>query len=148
MKENLLISTCLLGNNTKYNGKNNLNQKALELEKYFNLIKICPEMDGGLPCPRDPSEILGDKVISSNNKDVTLEYTKGALNALELAKKYNVRYAVLKEKSPSCGVHLIYDGTFNGVKIQGLGITTRLLVENGITVFNEDEIDSLLELVK
>ena len=142
--ENLLISSCLVGNNTKYNGKNNYLPLIEKLKDKYNLIVICPEVMGGLSIPRDPSEIKGDKVISNKGNDVTKEYNLGAKIALELAKKYNCKKALLMEKSPSCGVRKIYDGTFSKNLIDGMGITTKLLYENKIEVYSKDEIDLLL----
>ncbi len=142
--ENLLISSCLVGNNTKYNGKNNYLPLIEKLKDKYNLIVICPEVMGGLSIPRDPSEIKGDKVISNKGNDVTKEYNLGAKIALELAKKYNCKKALLMEKSPSCGVKKIYDGTFSKNLIDGMGITTKLLYENKIEVYSKDEIDLLL----
>lgn len=142
--ENLLISSCLVGNNTKYNGKNNYLPLIEKLKDKYNLIVICPEVMGGLSIPRDPSEIKGDKVISNKGNDVTKEYNLGAKIALDLAKKYNCKKALLMEKSPSCGVRKIYDGTFSKNLIDGMGITTKLLYENKIEVYSKDEIDLLL----
>lgn len=142
--ENLLISSCLVGNNTKYNGKNNYLPLIEKLKDKYNLIVICPEVMGGLSIPRDPSEIKGDKVISNKGNDVTKEYNLGAKIALELAKKYNCKKALLMEKSPSCGVKKIYDGTFSKNLIDGMGITTKLLYESKIEVYSKDEIDLLL----
>lgn len=142
--ENLLISSCLVGNNTKYNGKNNYLPLIEKLKDKYNLIVICPEVMGGLSIPRDPSEIKGDKVISNKGNDVTKEYNLGAKIALDLAKKYNCKKALLMEKSPSCGVRKIYDGTFSKNLIDGMGITTKLLYESKIEVYSKDEIDLLL----
>ena len=144
MKENLLVSSCLLGNNTKYNGKNNYMPKIEEIKEKYNIIVICPEVMGGLSTPRNPSEILGDKVISNVGADVTLEFNRGAGIAYELALKHNVKKALLKNGSPSCGKDKIYDGTFTGTKINGSGITVRLLEKLDIEIFSEDEIDKLL----
>lgn len=148
MKEKLLISACLCGQNTKYNGKNNLIDRIEELKNHFELILICPEVMGGLSTPRNPSEIIGNKVVSNQGKDVTMEFTKGASQAKKIALDQKIKYALLKEASPSCGVHQIYDGTFNGIKILGQGLTTKLLLEQGILVFNEYEVDKLLHLVE
>lgn len=142
--ENLLVSGCLLGKNTKYNGKNNYIPLIEKIKEKYNIIVICPEVMGGLTIPRDPSEISGNKVINNKMKDVTFEYNKGAEIALELAIKNNCKKALLKEKSPSCGVNYIYDGTFSGNIICGMGITTKLLVSNNIDVYSENEIDLLL----
>lgn len=148
MKEKLLISACLCGQNTKYNGKNNLIDRLEELKNHFELILICPEVMGGLSTPRNPSEIKGNKVVSNQGKDVTKEFTKGASKAKDIALYQNIKYALLKEASPSCGVHQVYDGTFSGTKVLGQGTTTKLLLEQGILIFNEYEIDQLLSITK
>lgn len=142
--EYLLISGCLIGNNTKYNGLNNYAPLVEKLKEKYELIVCCPEVDGGLSIPRNPSEIKGNKVISSMGVDVTKEFNIGAKKTLELVKKYNIKNALLKEGSPSCGTNYIYDGTFTGTKINGLGVTAKLLKENGVLLFNEKEIEKLL----
>ncbi len=144
MKPKLLISACLCGKNTKYNGKNNLIPQIEQLEGLYDFVLICPEVMGGLPIPRDPSEIKGDLVLSKTGTDVTQNFILGAQKALELVKKHQVQVALLKESSPSCGVHMIYNGNFNGEKISGSGITTQVLKENGVKVYSEDEIQLLL----
>lgn len=143
--ECLLVSSCFAGYKTKYNGKDNYLEIINELSKKYKLIFVCPEVVGGLSIPRNPSEIIGDKVHSNKGVDVTLEYNKGADVALYLTKKYNITKALLKESSPSCGSNMIYDGTFTGKKITGMGITTRLLVSNGVKVYSENNV---LELLK
>ncbi len=137
---NILVSKCLLGINCRYKGDNCRCEKVVELGKENNLIPVCPEEDGGLPTPRDPSEIVGNKVLSNKGKDVTKEYQKGAELALKAAKENHIDYAVLKKNSPSCGKGIIYDGSFTGKKIPGNGVTVKLLLENGFTVLTEDEI--------
>ena len=135
--EKILVSACLLGINCKYDGGNNKNDKVLKYIKDKEVIPICPEIMGGLSTPRIPSEILNDKVINSEGLDVTHNFIKGANEVLYLAKLFNVKKALLKAKSPSCGVGEIYDGTFTHTKINGDGITTRLLKENDIEVITE-----------
>ena len=135
--EKILVSACLLGINCKYDGGNNKNDKVLEYIKDKEVIPICPEIMGGLSTPRIPSEILNDKVINSEGLDVTDNFVKGANEVLYLAKLFNVKKALLKAKSPSCGVGEIYDGTFTHTKINGDGMTTRLLKENNIEVITE-----------
>ena len=142
--DNLLISSCLLGLACRYDGGWR-EYDLKELEKKFNLIPICPEIYGGLPTPRVPSEIKGDRVINREGVDVTAQYEKGAKEALHLARLFNVKCAVLKAKSPSCGKNTIYDGTFTKTLTEGDGITAKLLKANGIAVFTEEEIDILLE---
>lgn len=143
----VLVSACLLGHNTKYNGKNNLNEKLISLKDKLEFVLMCPEVEGGLSIPRTPAEIKDNKVINKDNIDVTNNYLKGANLALKKALKDNIKVAIVKEKSPSCGKNFIYDGTFTNTLIKGKGVTTSLLVENGIKVFNENEIESFLEYI-
>jgi len=145
MKETILISACLVGDNVKYNGGNNqIDIKALEKE--YNLIPFCPEVEGGLPTPRPPAEIVCDnplRLINIEGKDVTQEFILGAKKAVALAKKEGITKALLKAKSPSCGKGLIYNGTFLGVLREGNGVTVRFLEEIGVEVYNENSIKYL-----
>lgn len=140
--ENLLISACLMGFECKYCGGSNYigDEKLAALKEKYRLIPACPESAGGLPTPRDPSERIGDRVISNHGADVTENYRKGAETALWLCKKYGCKKALLKAKSPSCGRDVIYDGTFSGTLTQRHGVTAELLIENGIEVISEKEI--------
>lgn len=139
-KEKIIVSACLLGINCKYNGDNNKNENVLDYLKNKEVIPVCPEIYGGLSTPRTTSEIIGDKVITKDKRNVTKEYLKGAEETLYIAKLFNVKKALLKAKSPSCGNKEIYDGTFTGNKIKGIGITAKLLKENGLEIINENEI--------
>jgi uncharacterized protein YbbK (DUF523 family) len=141
-KESVLISACLLGENVKYDGKNNLIELSLleKLKSKYNLIPICPEVDGKLPIPRVPSEIVEDKVFNKNGKDVTKNFKLGATLALQTAQTHNCKKAILKSNSPSCGKDQVYDGTFSKTLKAGFGITSALLVKNGIKVLDENDI--------
>ena len=123
--EKILVSACLVGNNCKYNGKNNKNEKIIEFLKDKEVILVCPEVMGGLSTPRLKSEILVNsetlKVINEEGKDVTNNFTVGAQIALKRAIANNVKLAILKEKSPSCGVKRIYNGNFDGTHVDGSG---------------------------
>ncbi|QSX06345.1 DUF523 domain-containing protein [Sedimentibacter sp. zth1] len=141
---NVLISACLIGVNCKYNGKNNLIDKLDKLMSVCTLIPACPEQLGGLKTPRNPAEIVEGHVRSNDGIDVTYEYNKGAEEALKLAKLYNCKIAILKEKSPSCGYGKIYDGTFSHTSINGNGVAANLFIQNGIKVYGESEIDKFL----
>lgn len=134
----IIVSACLLGYNVKYDGKSNLNSELVNFLSNYEVISICPEVMGGLSIPRVPAEIKNNKVINQDGLDVTNEYNLGAQKTLEIAKKENIKVAILKERSPSCGSINIYDGTFTHTKINGLGITAKLLKENGIIVLNEE----------
>ncbi len=136
----ILVSACLLGASCRYDGKSVPNDKVIELSKEHELIPFCPEIYGGLTTPRDPSEIIGDKVMSISGKDVTAQYLRGAQEALKVAKLFGCTTAVLKERSPSCGCREVYDGTFSGVLKEGMGVTAKLFIENGIKVLGESEI--------
>lgn len=118
----VLVSACLLGYNCKYNGKNNLNSKIVELLKTHEVIPVCPEMFGGLSCPRIPCEKVGDRILDKEGNDCTKQFIKGAEEALNIAKEKQVDFAILQKRSPSCGNSVIYDGTFKGNLIAGNGV--------------------------
>lgn len=140
----ILVSACLAGINCKYNGKNNYNEKVAEMVKKGEAIPICPEQLGGLPTPRNPSEIkqINGKTCVINNKgeDVTKEFQLGAKEVLKLAKKMEIKKAILQARSPSCGTEQIYNGNFENKLIDGNGITAQLLLENNIEVINSETI--------
>ncbi len=138
--EKILVSACLLGTNCKYNGSNNKNDKVLDFIKDKYIIPICPEIMGGLKTPRTPSEINNNIVITKDGEDVTNNFIKGAEEVLYLAKLLNIKKALLKSKSPSCGKGKIYDGTFSNNLIVGNGITTKLLIDNGIEIITENDL--------
>lgn len=151
--QKILISACLLGQEVRYDGGHCL-QLSHCLQRWREegrLIAICPEMAGGLPAPRPPAEISGglatkvwsgqSPVLTLEGRDVTEAFLGGARSALTLAQNHQIRMAILKEKSPSCGVHLIHDGTFQGRTIPGMGVTAAVLSQNGIRVFSENDIE-------
>ena len=109
------------------------------------LVPVCPEQLGGLPTPREPAERGGDSVVTKTGADVSAQYQRGAEQALHLARMFGCKRAVLKERSPSCGAGEIYDGTFTGARVPADGVTAQLLKANGIEVFGESEIETLLE---
>ena len=145
MKEKLLISACLLGRNCKYNGGNNYVPLTEELKERYDLVPVCPEAFGLLPIPHDPSERVGDKVLSKSGEEVTQAFRKGAEKTLAVVEKEGVRLAVLKERSPSCGCGSIYDGTFTGKVVPGNGVAAELLLQHGVTIYGESRIGELLE---
>ena len=144
--EKLLISACLTGVNCKYSGGNNkLDDAVLEkLHAKYVLVPTCPESDGGLSTPRDPSERVGDMVLSRFGQNVTEEFNYGAEIALEKAVSEECRKALMKELSPSCGSGRIYDGTFTGTVVDGDGVAAELLKNNGVEVYGESKIEKLI----
>lgn len=145
MKEKLLISACLLGRNCKYNGGNNYTPLAEELNTRYDLVPVCPECLGGLPIPHEPSERVGDKVLSKSGADMTEAFRQGAEKALAIAVEAGIRRAVLKERSPSCGCGGIYDGTFTGTVVPGNGLAAERLLAHGVEIYGESRIGELLE---
>ncbi len=134
---NILISACMLGVRVRYDGQSKPNARAIALIDTHHLIPVCAEVMGGLPTPRVPAERQGEKVITRDGRDVTEQYERGAQEIVRLAKMYDCRLAILKEKSPSCGTDRIYDGTFTGTLTPGEGILAQRLREKGITVAGE-----------
>ncbi|CAM2006024.1 DUF523 domain-containing protein [Acanthopleuribacter pedis] len=151
--QRILISSCLVGEKVRHDGRDKLNghPHLIRWQNEGRLVPFCPEIAGGLPIPRPPAEIQGgdgaavlrgDAVVETNaGNNVTAAFVSGAEQALALAKKEGVTMAVLKAKSPSCGVGMIYDGGFNGTQIPGSGVTATLLEQNGIRVFHENQLD-------
>lgn len=138
-KEKIIVSACLLGKNCKYNGGNNFNENVNEFLKNKEVIAVCPEVMGGMSIPRLKSEIKGNNVINENSEDVSECFFKGAIKAFEIALENDVKIAILKEKSPSCGSKKIYDGNFNGTVISGSGIFAKMLINRGIKVLSEED---------
>lgn len=135
MKENVLVSSCLIGLKTRYDKKSSKNIFK-ELNLKYNVIPFCPEQAAGLPTPRKPCEIKDGSVYNVDGVDLTKEFLDGANEALKLCKMYNIKKAYLKAKSPSCGKGKIYDGSFSGLLTDGDGIVTKLLEENEIEVIS------------
>ena len=149
----VLVSACLLGQPARYDGRTGRFKHAI-LDRWLQegrVVATCPEMAGGLEIPRPPAEIIaGDgnavlaghaRVVDRDGLDVTLEFVKGAREVLALAQAEKIELALLKGNSPSCGNTVIYDGTFSGRKISGAGVTSAVLIQHDIHVFNEKEIE-------
>ena len=142
----ILVSACLCGKDCKWDGGNNRNQKLLDymesMKGKAEFHEVCPEQMGGLSTPRLASEIrVEDRcVVNTAGEDVTKEFELGAELALQVAKEYGCTLAILKERSPSCGCHGIYDGTFSKKIVDGMGKTAELLTKNGIKVIGESEL--------
>ena len=144
--EKILISACLIGDKTKYDGSSNKDKNPYMeqlLEKY-ELVPFCPEVAGGLKTPRNPSERKNDRVIMNDGTDVTRNFRVGADKALDVCLYLGIKVAILKERSPSCGVHQIHNGRFENKLIAGQGVTAELLKRKGIRVISEEEIEDFL----
>lgn len=154
----ILISSCLAGLSTRYDGKDNYREELAELLRQGKAVLACPEQLGGLPTPRPPAEIVGGngadvldgraRVMTADGLDVTEAFIRGAEQTLLTAQAVNAKAAVLKESSPSCGGIRIYDGTFSRTKQPGFGVTAALLRRHGIDVFSEENAGELLESIR
>ncbi|MGQ0335146.1 DUF523 domain-containing protein [Halomonas elongata] len=157
--EKLLISACLLGQPVRYDGRAKTQQSDIlaRWRKEGRLVTVCPEVQAGLATPRAPAEIEGGggaevlareaRVMTRDGEDVSVAFRYGADLALALCRRHRIRFAILTEGSPSCGSQRIYDGCFDGHTVAGMGVTTALLTQYGIRVFNQEEIARVAALL-
>lgn len=136
-----IVSACLAGINCRYDGASKPNAKIIKLVKAGKAIPVCPEQLAGLPTPRQQAEQKNGRVFTVGGTDVTAIFERGALEALKIAKKASCEEAILKARSPSCGVGKIYDGSFSGKLAGGDGIFTKLLKKQGINCITEEELE-------
>ena len=136
----IAVSACLLGENCKYSGGNNISEELLSLLSGHEVIPVCPEVLGGLPVPRVPAEIVDGVVMNRDGVSVDEEFRRGAAEALEICRREKADLVILQPRSPSCGVGSVYDGTFSGKRIPGNGIFAALAMENGFRVESAEEI--------
>ncbi len=136
----IAVSACLLGDNCKYNGGNNYSEKVAKFTQGHDVIPVCPEVMGGLPTPREPSEIVNGTVMHKDKTSVDAQFRRGAELAFKKVKDAGAELVILQSRSPSCGVRSIYDGTFTGKLIRGQGIFAKLLIDNNIKVLDVSEI--------
>lgn len=148
-RQTILVSACLLGLDTRYNGLTKKNDAVLHWLEQQGLtpVPVCPEQLGGLPTPRSPAEyqqgdgndlLDGDtRIVNRAGNDVSAALRHGAEQTLKLARLCGCRQALLKERSPSCGVRAIYR---NGRIVDGAGTASALLIRQGLQVFSEEEL--------
>lgn len=141
---NILVSACLMGLCTRYDGQSKPHESVLELAQKHTLIPVCPEQLGGLATPRPAAEIQKDgRVVNVLGQDVSAAYALGAQMALNIAQSARCKLAILKSRSPSCGKGQVYDGSFQGILKDGNGVFAALCIQNGLAVYTEYEIKSL-----
>jgi uncharacterized protein YbbK (DUF523 family) len=144
----VVVSSCLLGNPVRHDARDKRcgHPVLLRWIEEGRVIPACPEMLGGLGTPRPPAEIVMEngerRVVTNEGRDVTREFEEGAQATLDEAERWDVRVAILKSNSPSCGSSFVYDGSFTSTRVPGEGITTALLRERGIAVFSEEELEA------
>ena len=152
MPETILVSACLLGLNTRYSGQSKANDRvARYLEQTGSIpVPVCPEQLAGLPTPRPASEfqqgtgpdiLLGEgKLVNQNGQDVSELFVRGAGETLKIAGLAGCSAAILKERSPSCGVNWVYR---QGQLVPGRGVTTALLRDQQLRIFSEEELPGI-----
>lgn len=156
--QKILVSRCLLGHPVRYDGGAFDPDDLLQhWQAQGRIVALCPEVSGGLPTPRPPAEIPGGQgaavlegrvpVVDVNGHDVSAAFLAGAAAAVELASRHGIAFAVLKARSPSCGNHETYDGSFSGNRVAGEGVTAAALRRRGVRVFNENELELLAALL-
>jgi uncharacterized protein YbbK (DUF523 family) len=153
--DKILVSSCLIGKKCSYDGNYRENKLVEEFISGRGVIDVCPEMLAGLPSPRPRCEIKnGDgkdvlkgkaKVINEKGEDVTSFFLEGAKQTLNIVWKHNIKYAILKARSPSCGSKKIYDGSFTGKLKNGDGVTAAMLKLNGVIVYDEEELEKIVK---
>lgn len=136
----ILVSACLLGENCKYSGGNNKNDKVLSFIEGHEVIPVCPEVLGGLTTPRTPCEIHNGIVVDADGVSRDREFRLGAQKALEIGLENKVDLAILQSRSPSCGVKQVYSGTFDGTLVPGSGVFASLLKSSGIDVLDAEDV--------
>ena len=136
----IIVSACLLGENCKYNGGNNFNEKLVSYLEGKEVIPVCPEVEGGLPTPRVPSEIVNGVVTNKEGINVDAEFRTGVEVILKRIQGKDIEYAILQSRSPSCGSKEIYDGTFSKTLIKGQGVFAKALTEAGIKIIDIEDI--------
>ena len=152
--QKILISACLMGEDVTYDQRSNfVDSKIIQKwKKEGRIVPVCPEVSGGLPTPRPAAYIIGPgggkavfnnaaRVTHTDGTDVTDPFIKGAERALALVKKHDIKVAIMKERSPSCGSHEIYADSFDGKTRRGDGVTAALLKKHGVTIFPETELE-------
>ena len=149
-RERILVSACLLGEEVRYDGRAAEADSDLlaQWRDEGRVISFCPECAAGLPIPRPPAEIRNGRVYADTGEDQTNSFERGAQLALKLCQSREIRLALLKENSPSCGSHNVYDGSFSGRLRPGEGLVARLLREQGIQIFSEHELDQLKQALE
>ena len=135
----IIVSACLAGVACRYDGAGKPCEAVIRLVAEGQAIPVCPEQLGGLPTPRAPAEIIGNKVIRKDGVEVTEAFNRGAKEALKLARLIGAKTAILKARSPSCGSVTIYDGSFTGKLVDGNGVFAELCKMDGIEVYTEEE---------
>lgn len=150
VRQRILVSACLLGERVRYNGEPlSCDERLQRWHEQGRLVMVCPEVAGGLPVPRPPAEAQADgRILTRDGNDVSRYFGAGAEAAARLVASQQIRIAILKARSPSCGSGEIYDGSFSGQRIAGDGVTAARLKAMGVAVFSEEQLDQVEALLQ
>ena len=140
MSGKIIVSACLLGRNCKYNGGNNLDAQVVKFVEDREVIPVCPEVLAGMGIPRTPIEIRNGVVVDWNGIVVDKAIRAAVEQILEELKDQDIDCAVLKSRSPTCGVRQVYDGSFTGTLVDGAGVLAQALMDAGYPVIDAEEL--------
>lgn len=144
----ILISSCLAGEFCRYDGGGFFHERLTDLIASHDALAFCPETAVGLPIPRNPIELTPERIPIQNNGEMLTVSLKEAVSRLaQIIDLHDLTAAVLKDRSPSCGSTVIYDGTFTGTLIAGKGLFAEALEELGIPIYTEHTYEKLLNLM-
>lgn len=135
----ILVSSCVMGKNCKYNGGNNYNSRVMEFLKDKEVIEICPELLAGLPIPRPSAELVDGVVMSIDGENVDKEYRHAVELAMREIGNVDIDLVILQSRSPTCGVNQVYDGSFTGRLIKGQGLFAQALIKAGYKVVDAED---------
>ena len=135
----IVVSACLLGENCKYNGGNNYSDAIAEFVKGREVIPVCPERLAGLGIPREPIEIVDGVVRRKDGTSVDDALRDAVEQILAELKGQDIECVILKSRSPTCGVKQVYDGSFSGKLVDGMGVLAAELQKNGYKVVDSED---------
>lgn len=134
----IVVSTCLLGRNCKYNGGNNLDPRVAAFVEGREVIPVCPEEVLGMP--RTPMEIVDGVLVNRDGVVVDGVVREQVAQILARLAAEDIECCVLKSRSPTCGVRQVYDGTFSGKLVDGMGVLAQALQAAGYRVVDAEEL--------
>lgn len=135
----VLVSSCVMGKNCKYNGGNNYNPKVMEFLRDKDVIEICPELLANLPIPRPSVELVDGVVMNINGENVDKEYRHAVEISMKEIEHMDIDFAILQSRSPTCGVNQVYDGSFTGKLVKGQGVFAQALIRAGYKVIDSGD---------
>lgn len=140
----ILVSACLLGRDCKYNGGNNYSSQVAAFLEGKEILPVCPEVMAGLGIPRTPIEIVDGELKNRLGVSVDAPLREAVEQVTDMVRSQGIAMAILKARSPTCGVHQVYDGTFSGQLVNGAGALAQALLDAGCQVLDEEDVRQIL----